>query len=83
MTIPTSLPETTAQLARMIERVQAGEEILLAQGGVPIARIVPIQAASPARIPGQDRGHVTIAPDFNAPLPEDLLNDFLSAYSSP
>ena len=29
------------------------------------------------RIPGQDKGQVVIAPDFNAPLPEDILNDFL------
>ena len=35
------------------------------------------------RIPGQDKGHVIIAPDFNAPLPEDILNDFLNPSELP
>lgn len=35
------------------------------------------------RIPGQDKGQVVIAPDFNAPLPEDILNDFLNPSELP
>jgi antitoxin (DNA-binding transcriptional repressor) of toxin-antitoxin stability system len=40
-----NIPETTAQFAELIQRAQAGEEILLAQNGIAIARLVPIQAA--------------------------------------
>jgi hypothetical protein len=35
------------------------------------------------RIPGQDKGQVIIAPDFEAPLPEDILNDFLNPSELP
>lgn len=74
-----NIPETTDQLAELIHRVQAGEEIFLAQNGVAIARLVPIQASTQLRIPGQDKGKVTIASDFNAPLPDTILNDFLNS----
>lgn len=72
-----NIPETTDQLAELIHRVQAGEEILLAQNGVAIVRLVPIQAPTQPRISGQDKGKVTISPYFNAPLPDFILDDFL------
>lgn len=79
MTTTTNIPETTEQLTELIHRIQAGEKILLAQNGVAIARLVPIQALIQPRIPGQDKGKVAIAPDFNAPLPDQILNDFLNS----
>jgi antitoxin (DNA-binding transcriptional repressor) of toxin-antitoxin stability system len=75
MTITLNIPETTDQFAEILHRVQAGEEILLAQNGVAIARIVPIQTPLQPRTPGQDKGKVFIASDFNAPLPEDILSE--------
>jgi prevent-host-death family protein len=80
MTTTINIPETTAQLTELIDRVQAGEEILLAQNGVAIARLVPIQAVPQRRIPGQDKGKVTISSDFNAPLPDSILNDFFNSH---
>lgn len=79
MATTTNIPETPDQLADLIHRVQAGEEILLAQNGVVIARLVPIQASAQSRLPVQDKGKVTIASDFNAPLPEVILNDFFNS----
>ena len=78
MAVTVDLPETAEQLAALIYRLQFGEEILLAQNGVTIARIVPVQNSTQPRIPGQDKGNVVIAPDFNASLPDDILNDFLN-----
>jgi antitoxin (DNA-binding transcriptional repressor) of toxin-antitoxin stability system len=77
-----NIPETTAQFTELIQRAQAGEEILLAQNGIAIARLMPIQAPLSSRVPGQDKDKVVIAPDFNAPLPDDILNDFLGTHSS-
>jgi prevent-host-death family protein len=54
MTTPINIPETPAQLTELIHRVPAGEEILIAQNGVAIARLVPIQPLTQPRIPGQD-----------------------------
>ncbi len=54
------------------------KEVIISQAGTPIARIVPIGGQSSPRIPGLDKGKVIIAPDFDAPLPENILNDFLN-----
>jgi antitoxin (DNA-binding transcriptional repressor) of toxin-antitoxin stability system len=79
-----NIPETTAQFTELIQRAQAGEEILLAQNGIAIARLMPIQASLASRVPGQDKDKdkVVLAPDFNAPLPDYILNDFLGTHSS-
>lgn len=75
------LPELQA-FAELLRRVSSGEEVIISQAGTPIARIVPITKQSLPRIPGMDRGKVAIAPDFDDPLPEDVMNDFLNNYCS-
>lgn len=74
MTTIVDIPENQEQLQALLKRIQAGEELLLAQEGIPVARLSP---AYP-RIPGQDRGKVIIASDFNAPLPDNILDDFFN-----
>ena len=66
--------ETKTHLSRLLERVEAGEEIIIGRAGRPIARLVPMHAAR--RLLGGDEGRVVIAPDFDAPLPDELLSDF-------
>ncbi|HAZ44053.1 MAG TPA: antitoxin [Cyanobacteria bacterium UBA11369] len=72
------LPELQADFTQLLRRVLSGEEVIISQAGTPIARIVPIADQSLPRIPGLDRGKVVISPDFNEPLPEDIINDFLN-----
>ena len=72
------LPANLVDFADLLRRVLAGEEVILSQAGTPVARIVPLTDQSLPRIPGLDRGKVVIAPNFNEPLPEDVLNDFLN-----
>jgi prevent-host-death family protein len=72
------IPEDQAEFAELLRRVLRGEEVIISQAGTPIARIVPIAEQALPRIPGLDRGKVTIAPDFDAPLPDDVLNAFLN-----
>lgn len=64
-----------AELLELVRRASEGEEIVLEESGQPLARIVPFEAAAPRR-PGRLRGKVKLAPDFDAPLPEDLLRAF-------
>lgn len=66
--------EAKTHLSRLLDRVEKGEEITLARGGRPIARLVPL--ARKARVPGRLRGTLQIAPDFDAPLPEEILAAF-------
>jgi prevent-host-death family protein len=53
-------------LSRLLQRVEAGEEITIARGGTPIARLIPM-ATHRKQVQGSDRGRVWIAEDFDAP----------------
>ena len=61
-------------LSRLLDRVAAGEEIVLGKHGKPIAKLVPIQLAT--RRPGRLKGKIKIAADFEAPLPADVAAAF-------
>jgi prevent-host-death family protein len=51
-------------LSRLVARVEAGEEIVLARGTHPIAKIVPYQPVTPRRRFGALRGVVSVGPEF-------------------
>jgi prevent-host-death family protein len=68
--------QAKTQLSRLLARVQAGEEIVIARAGRPVARLVPVEAPAGPRVPGSAVGRIRIADDFDAPLPEDVLEDF-------
>jgi prevent-host-death family protein len=67
--------EAKTHLSRLLRRVQAGEEIVIARGGVAIAKLVPVERRV-ARVLGEDRGRFEVPDDFDAPLPEDVLDTF-------
>ena len=64
-----TIHETKAQFSEIMRRVEQGEEVLIARGGVVIARIVPERTHVGFKI-GRDAGKGKIADDFDAPLPE-------------
>ena len=59
--------EAKTHLSRLLERVEAGEEITLARAGKPIARIVPYRLRRAPRKPGLWKGKVWLAPDWESP----------------
>jgi prevent-host-death family protein len=59
--------EAKTHLSRLIERVEAGEEVVIARAGRPVARLVPYRTRTSPRTPGIWRGQVHVAPDFDAP----------------
>jgi antitoxin (DNA-binding transcriptional repressor) of toxin-antitoxin stability system len=64
-----NIHEAKAQFSRIMRQIEQGEEVLIARGGVVIARIVPER--SPHRFGiGRDVGKGKIADDFDAPLLE-------------
>jgi prevent-host-death family protein len=62
---PVNIHDAKTHLSRLVERVEAGEEITIARAGRPVARLVPLQAARP-RMLGALRGRIRLAPDFDA-----------------
>ncbi len=71
----TNISEAKAQLSALIEKVRAGQEIVIAKAGKPVAKLVPYEANDQPRKPGAMAGQIKIAEDFDA-LPDDLAEAF-------
>ena len=67
--------EAKTHLSRLLEKVAAGEEVVIAKAGVPVARLIAVRPAATREL-GFERGRVFIADDFDAPLPDDELKLF-------
>jgi prevent-host-death family protein len=59
--------EAKTQLSKLLEQVEAGDEIVIARNGRPVARLVPLRRSRPNRVPGGWEGKVRMAPDFGEP----------------
>ncbi len=68
--------EAKTHFSRLLRRVAAGEEITIANRGVPVARLVPMPPEKAKRVLGMFRGQFSVPEDFDAPLPDDLLDLF-------
>jgi len=69
--------EAKTHLSRLLTRVAAGEDVVITRSGRPVARLVPVERTGRRRL-GIDRGRFVIPDDFDAPLPDDLLDAFES-----
>jgi antitoxin (DNA-binding transcriptional repressor) of toxin-antitoxin stability system len=78
MSTQLEIVDANSRLPELLQRARAGEEIVLAEGGTPVAKIVPVAVPSDSRdqVQGSWCGKAWIADDFNAPLPEDELREW-------
>lgn len=76
MPLQVNVHEAKTHFSRLLARVKEGEEIIIAKAGTPVARLVPVAERLARRVPGSAKGKVTIAPDFDDPLPEEILKEF-------
>lgn len=70
MSSQVNIGEAKTHLSRLLQRVQAGEEITIARAGKPIARLTAIHERPKRRVPGDDKGKVILYPNFDDPIPE-------------
>lgn len=66
-----NIHEAKTHLSRLIQQAAAGEEIVIAKAGTPLAKLVPYTTATEPRKPGHWRGKVRVADDFDE-LPDDI-----------
>ncbi|AFY44953.1 type II toxin-antitoxin system Phd/YefM family antitoxin [Nostoc sp. PCC 7107] len=60
-----------------LSRVELGEEIIISNRGVPVAKLVPLRTSSNRQTSlGLDKERFIVPEDFNAPLPEEILAAF-------
>jgi prevent-host-death family protein len=63
-------------LSRLVNEVAAGEEIVIAKAGKPVARLVPFEPRREPRQPDLLKGKIWIGDDFDDPLPEEIMAAF-------
>jgi prevent-host-death family protein len=68
-----NIHEAKTHLSRLLEQVAAGEEIVIAKAGKPVARLVPLEAAPGRRHLGLLKGKLNVPDDFDAPLTDAEL----------
>jgi prevent-host-death family protein len=74
-----NIHEAKTNLSRLVAKVESGEDVVIARAGKPVARLVPVgrgKKKRPNRRPGQLKGKIRIGPDFDDPLPEEVLAAF-------
>ncbi len=75
MTRTVNIHEAKTHLSKLVQEAAAGEEIVIARAGDPVAKLVPYTRSGEPREPGGWEGKVWMAPDFDE-LPPDLLEAF-------
>lgn len=70
-----NIHQAKSNLSKLIEKVEHGEEVVIARSGKPVAKLIPYQANQAPRAGGQWQGQVKIAADFDI-LPPDIAKAF-------
>ena len=65
-----------SQLSRLLDAAAAGEEVIIAKAGRPVARLVPLEPKRERRKLGILAGKLHVPDDFDDPLPDDIIAEF-------
>lgn len=68
--------EAKTHLSRLLEEVEAGQEVIIARAGHPVARLTPLPVERPPRQLGRLAGRYTVPEDWDAPLPPEEIARF-------
>ena len=71
-----NIHEAKTHLSKLLEEVSKGMEIVIAKSGKPMAKLTGLSPVRPVRKPSFLKGKIKIAENFDAPLPDDLLDAF-------
>lgn len=71
----TNISEAKAQLSALVEKVMAGQEVIIGKAGKPVAKLVRYEQSEKPRQPGALKGKIKIADDFDE-LPSDIADAF-------
>jgi prevent-host-death family protein len=68
-----NIHEARSQLSKLIDAVQRGETVIIAKAGKPVAVLEPVPATAPKRVRGLLKGQINLGPEFDEPLPAELM----------
>jgi len=75
MTVQVNICEAQTHLSQLVDRAAAGEDIIIARNGRPVARLCPLPRTSQRRTPGTLRGKIRMAADFDE-TPDEIVGMF-------
>lgn len=78
MPIEVSVHEAKTHLSRLLEQALAGEEVIIRRSGRLLVRLTPVATAPSRRKLGTAKGDFVVPDDFDAPLPDEVLQGFES-----
>lgn len=76
MPLTINIYDAKASLSQLVERAAAGEEIIIAKAGRPMARLSPLRSGRSPNLIGALAGEIQIGPEFDEPLPDDIAAAF-------
>jgi prevent-host-death family protein len=68
--------DAKTRLSKLVEQAAAGEDVIIARSGKPIARLTQLETTQPKIRFGVLKGRVKVSKDFDAPLPHRILAEF-------
>ncbi|MGH8217078.1 MAG: type II toxin-antitoxin system Phd/YefM family antitoxin [Steroidobacteraceae bacterium] len=68
--------EAKTQLSKLVDQAAAGEDVIIARAGKPVARLTCLQSAKRTVRFGLLKGTVKVRQDFDAPLPDEIQAQF-------
>ena len=71
-----NIHDAKTHLSKLAEQAGAGEEIIIAKSGRPIARLVPLAQGAVVRKKGLLKGKIKVSDDFDHPLPDHVIDLF-------
>jgi prevent-host-death family protein len=73
--------EAKTTLSKLVEKAERGEDVIICRNGTPVARLVPIEKKRILRkdLRGIAKGLFTMSPDFDRPMTEKELEEFLGS----
>jgi prevent-host-death family protein len=69
-----TIHEAKTNLSKLLRKVAAGEEVIIARGKKPLARLVALGEVKGKRQPGSLKETLRVGPEFFDPLPENELS---------
>ncbi len=71
-----NIHQAKTNLSKLVEKVLDGQEIIISKAGKPVAKLVPYNQAASSRKLGLMKGKIRMAADFDAPLPDKIIEEF-------
>ena len=68
--------EAKTQLSKLVAMAERGEDVIIARAGKPAVRLTQLKPEKKPIVFGLLKGKIHVADDFDAPLPEEILDEF-------